>query len=177
MKGGVLLGMVLAVSLAAPASASAPKLPRGFAGERFASVTLRRGLPVTDWRGVQAYMHWDSLVDADTAKAASQPRSNELDTDFGVLTSVRGCVRTDRNYDRIFVLAGLGSRFDFVIYRHRPERSNDPEHDHLLVFHHAGGERTLAFSCVGKLPRKVSAVSAAVAAGRCTEETGLFETR
>src|SRR5215471_7905342 len=101
MRAWALCLVVVAVPLL-PAAASAPKLPRGFAGERFAPVTLMRGLPVTDWRGVQSYVHWDSLVDADTALSSSQPRSAaDLDTDFGVLSGHGACVRTDRNHDRI----------------------------------------------------------------------------
>lgn len=172
------MGMVLAVSLAGPPvrAGDAPKLPRGFAGERFASVTLMRGLPTADWRAAQGYMHWAPLIEADTPRGGRWP--TELDTDFGVIPSRGPCVRHQVDAHRIFVLAGLGPRFDFLIYRHSPEQSNDPEHDHLLVFRRLPtGERTLAFSCVGKLPRRVSAVSAAVAAGQCREEAGPFEAR
>jgi hypothetical protein len=53
-----------------------------------------------------------------------------------------------------------------------------PDHDHLLVFKHgAGGAPSLAFSCVGdELKPTIAAVRAAVAAGRCSAESGPVET-
>ena len=155
------------------AAASPPKLPRGFAGERFAPVTVMRGLPTPDWRSAEDYLRWASL----TEPRSDAGSATTWNLDFGEMpANARSCVRGG-DVTRTFELAGLGARFDFVIYRHAPERSNDPEHDHLLVFRHFGDARTLAFSCVGKLPRKVSAVAAAVAAGRCTEESERHETR
>jgi hypothetical protein len=161
MKGGVVVAMVLAVVAIPlfPAAASAPKLPRGFAGERFARVTVMRGIPTGDWREAQGYMHWKTMIE--DGPPPVRPA--------GV------CVWHPPDDHRIFALAGLGQKYDFLVYRHRPEQSNDPEHDHLLVFNH--GSSTLAFSCVGKLPRRASAVSTAVAAGRCTRETGPYESR
>jgi hypothetical protein len=70
----------------------------------------------------------------------------------------------------------LGSRLDFVIYRHSPPWGGIDDHDHLLVFRRLpGGLRSPAFSCVGTLPRKASGVSAAVADGRCRENIGAVE--
>jgi hypothetical protein len=77
---------------------------------------------------------------------------------------------------RSLALAGVGSKLDFVIYRHVGPRDFD-DHDHLLVFERVAAERrSLAFSCTGDLPRKVSELGAAVGAGRCREDTGRTET-
>lgn len=157
-------------------AASAPRLPRGFAGERFAPVVRMAGLPVPVWRAVEGYLHWrGDLTDLGDQPA---PRATTMDTDFGEV-AVHSCVPVLRTNhpDRVFAVAGLGARFDFVIYRHSPAGRDVRDHDHLLVFNRlASGDRTLAFTCVGKLPRSVAAVAATVAAGRCKETPGLFET-
>jgi len=77
----------------------------------------------------------------------------------------------------MFALGGVGENLDFVIYSHSIDRPEASTHDHLLVFRHrALGERSLVFSCAGDLPRKGAALSAAVASGRCAEESSPVET-
>jgi hypothetical protein len=129
------------------------------------------GLPVPLWRAVQAYIRWDGLGEpSEPPKPASEPRA--WSDDFDVHPDTRHCAVSPPRPTRVLELAGIGPRFDFVIYSHLGVKG----HDHLLIFRRTGkDDRVLAFSCVGKLPRKAAQVAAAVAAGRCTEVTGPYE--
>ena len=85
------------------------------------------------------------------------------------------CVQPNRQ--RTFAFGGLGRKLDFVVYQHSAVRGGLGDHDHLLVFRRLpSGERALAFSCEGTLPRSSAKLSAALADGRCTEELGPVET-
>jgi hypothetical protein len=173
-----LVAAIVGVPLLAGAAA-APNLPRGFAGERFAPVVRKRGLPVSDWRAVEGYLHWKALTDLGDAPASPRGGSSgaTFNMDFGETPARGPCVRRIQpDPTRVFALAGLGARFDFIIYRHSPSGPDVPGHDHHLVFRRVVNDRVLAFSCVGKLPRRVGEVAAAVSAGRCREETGPLET-
>lgn len=80
----------------------------------------------------------------------------------------------------MLAFGGVGADLDFVVYHHFfGEGPMPPDHDHLLVFKSsAGGEPSLAFSCVGdELKPTIAAVRSAVASGRCTAESGPVETR
>ena len=120
---------------------------------------------------MEAYIHWNGLGEPrEPPKPAREAR--EWSDDFVAFPDSRHCMVIPPRPTRVLALAGVGPRFDFVIYSHLGAQV----HDHLLIFRRTGNDdRALAFSCVGKLPRKVAQVAAAVAAGRCMEVTGRYE--
>lgn len=143
-------------------AASAPRPPRGFTSERFKPVAVIRQVPLPVWHAVEDYVRSQAIADAGVSRKG-QP---------GI------CVQWIPG--RVFAFGGVGADLDFVVYHHFYGRGDiPPDHDHLLVFKHGPtGEPLLAFSCVGnEFKPTIAAVRAAVAAGRCTAETGLVETR
>jgi hypothetical protein len=135
------------------ATGAMPALPRAFASERYRTIATIRTLPQPVRRAVDRYIRFNSFGDV------------------GSHIGGGGCIRRD---GRRLVLAGLGRRFDFVVYQHGGDSS--PTHDHFLVYEHgADPHRTLVFSCRGALPRKLDKLKAAILHGDCSEDTGAIE--
>jgi hypothetical protein len=153
--------LLVCVSFPIAAAEAEPGIARELARERFAPVLVTRQLPPPLWEGLALFVRRKSLVDAEVA-----PAGKTTESDVRPVTT-----------ERSFALGGVGSKLDFVIYQHSPAWGGIGDHDHLLVFRHLpSGNRSLVFSCVGALPRKVAQVSAAVADGRCKQRTGSVET-
>jgi hypothetical protein len=145
-------GFLLVVGVAAfPVLATAaPQLPAGFATERFTPVESLGALPPPLRQAVDRYLGFQQLADVGSGHPGQTCRPNRR---------------------RRLALAGVGRALDFVVYEHI-------NHDHLLVYSHAAhGERVLAFSCSGDLPRKPGQLRGAVLGGRCREDTGAVETK
>ena len=143
-------------------AASAPRPPRSFASERFTPVVAIRQFPLPVWHAVEEYVRSQRVADAGVSRTPPP----------------HVCVYSTPQ--RVFAFGGVGADLDYAVYRHFHGRNDGPpDHDHLLVFKHAtAGERSLAFSCVAdELKPTTAAVRAAVAAGRCTAQTGPVETR
>jgi hypothetical protein len=153
--------LLVCLSFPSVTAEAEPGIARELARERFAPVSVTRQLPPPLWDGLALFVRRKPLVDAGVAPAGKVPESD-----------VRPVT-----VERAFAFGGVGSKLDFVIYRHSPAWGGIGDHDHLLVFRHLpGGKRSLVFSCVGALPRKAAQVSAAVADGRCQQRTGSVET-
>ena len=147
-------GLVTLAAVAFPFIAvAAPMLPKGFAPERLKPVASVATLPAPVRRAVDRYIWFAQL------------------SDVGAHIGGRGCIRSP---GRRLVLAGVGRTLEFVVYEHGG--GGMVEHDHLVVFgHDDSGMRTVAFSCVGTLPRQPAKLRAAIVRGQCVEASGAVE--
>ena len=147
--------MVLLAGMSGVASAKIGEPLRAFLQSAFSPVPSLPELPAGARRAFEEYVHGEPVA------APGKPYE------------ATDAISSESLPRRRLVLAGTAPHISFVMYEH----GGRGRHDHLVVMMDDGDDATVAYACVGSLPRTLERLKAAVRDRSCTRDKGAQELR